>query len=156
MITRSSALRRLFALITLAAGTAAAAPAVHAAALIIDGTYTDSASTGCGTTHYCPLNSLNVVPTGKTLIVRNVSCDISHRAATSPHYLYLAGNGARRTNLQLGTPTAVTSISKRYGFTIETFATFIGGQRPNIQFAVLSQPGSISINCTIAGEVRPG
>ncbi len=144
------------ALALLAFGLIAGASAGMAAVppLINKGTWIESKSASCQDKISCFVE-FTPVPAGRTLIARNVSCRIhTLNYNTFTDYLVLGGN-ARSSYLNAGPP--MNSNNRIYVMNSRIFVPFLPAAKPRITYKLLAVgfETSISIACTLSGELKP-
>ena len=134
------------ALAAVLAGSAGAAPIITLGNYIEDGVQTCTNVTSCRLT-------FTALPAGKSLIVHNVSCRVSFTVGTARlNSFYLAGQG-KESYLVIGS-TSTTGSNALYQVNNAVFAPYAPGAPPFI-YVSIDRASIISLNCTIAGELKP-
>jgi hypothetical protein len=84
-----------------------------------------------------------------------VSCRIVHtgNANQTARYLFFSGGG-RTVYLTPGTPVIINT-TKEYNSAAEVFMPIVAGQLPIFYAAINSVVASITLTCSIAGELKP-
>ena len=124
----------------------------YAAPVISQGTYTESTTNSCPNSYSCTA-SFTAVPTGKTLIVRNISCYVFHTQSVPPTAFRLV-TGQSTVWIPLG-PYSVLSNNRRYFVNVDVFAPIGGGLIPRAWLSLSNTASGSAVTCTIAGELRP-
>jgi len=135
--------------------TIAPIPGSAASETTIGSNYTANASSNCPmitTGGFCTA-TFPAVPTGKYLVVSNVSCLIATIAAATPFVLELAGAGAQPTFLANGVGVFFDGTAY-YESTFSVESVYTSGTKPLVNVTPLASSAKLSMDCTIAGNLH--
>ena len=115
--------------------------------------YMANASNNCPTLttgHFCTV-TFAAVPTGKYLVVSNVSCLIATVAVATPFVFELVGSQPTFVANGVGVLFDGTAYYE-LTFSVDNVST--SGTQPLVNVTPLASSANLSVNCTIAGNLR--
>jgi hypothetical protein len=126
------------------------APSAGAVPQISQGTWTEYVNQVCYTTYDCSA-TFTAVPTGKTLIARNISCRLAMPPSTSSFaYVYLSTSPAgadRRHHLVFENAYTIqfTTLTLVRVANDDIFVPFVAGQRPSVRILATANASVIQL-----------